>query len=114
MPDLELPADDELIQAWHGPDSTAEIASEFGVKGSWLENAFRRLKREGRLPNASRQRAANGRTQPSDRPADIGADDRLLNMLIQIHGRDDETGVRSDLFRTKRASDSTPSDSGAR
>src|SRR5262245_21705279 len=101
MPDLELPADDELIQAWHGPDSTAEIASEFGVKGSWLENAFRRLKREGRLPNASRQLAAN---ESSDRPADIGADDRLLARLIEHHNRDNDTGVRADFFRIKRAS----------
>src|SRR5215472_5853341 len=101
---IELPTDEELVRAWHGPDSTAEIASEFGVKGNWLESAFRRLKREGRLPNVSRQLAANGRMQPSDRPADIGADDRLLAKLVEHHSQDNDTGVRADLFKTKRAS----------
>jgi hypothetical protein len=43
-----LPTDERtLIEAWHGPNSTAEIASELNIKGSELDLAFRRLKNEG-------------------------------------------------------------------
>jgi hypothetical protein len=50
-PSKPLPADERtLIEMWHGPNSTAAIAADLGIKGSELDLAFRRLKREGKLP----------------------------------------------------------------
>ena len=87
-----------LIEAWHGPSSTAAIAADLGVKGSELDLAFRRLKREGKLPKQSRQRAQQT-TASSDRPAaDEDGSAALLEALIRAHGDDNETGERADLY----------------
>jgi hypothetical protein len=96
-------ADEEaLIEAWHGPESTASIAGNLGIKGSELDSAWRRLKREGKLPRHSRQ-GARGRIEPplasSERPAaDEYGSAALLEALIQVHGNDNETGERADLY----------------
>jgi hypothetical protein len=83
-----------LIAAWHGPNSTAEIASELNIRGSELDLAFRQLKREGKLPKQSRQTPAS-----SDRPAaDEDGSAALLEALIRAHGEDNETGERADLY----------------
>jgi hypothetical protein len=97
-----LPADEEaLIEAWLGPESTAVIAGNLGIKGSELDSAWRRLKREGKLPRHSRQ-GARGRIEPlasTERPAaDEDGSAALLEALIQVHGDDNETGERADLY----------------
>jgi hypothetical protein len=97
-----LPADERtLIEAWHGPNSTAAIAADLGVKGSELDLAFRQLKREGKLPRLSRQQV-HQRTEAvasSDRPAaDEDGSAALLEALIRVHGNDNETGERADLY----------------
>jgi len=87
-----------LIEAWHGPHSTASIAADLGIKGSELELAFRKLKQEGKLPRLSRQ-AVHQAEASSDRPAaDEDGSAPLLELLIQHHGNDNETGERADLF----------------
>jgi len=87
-----------LIEAWHGPHSTAAIAADLGIKGDALERAFRELKRNGKLPKLSRQ-AIHQSTASSDRPAaDEDGSAALLELLIQHHGDDNETGERADLF----------------
>jgi len=97
-----LPADERtLVEAWHGPNSTAAIAADLGIKGSDLDIAFRRLKREGKLPNHSRQgaRGAHSSEPTSDRPAaDEDGSTALLDALIKTHGDDNETGERADLY----------------
>jgi len=102
-PPKPLPADEKtLIEAWHGPNSTAAIAADLGIKGSELDYAFRQLKREGKLPKQSRQGARGTyleSTAPSDRPAaDEDGSAALLEALIKAHGDDNETGERADLF----------------
>src|SRR5215831_6334747 len=68
-PPKPLPADEKtLIEAWHGPHSTAAIAANLGIKGDALERAFRKLKQEGKLPRLSRQ-AVHQAPASSDRPA---------------------------------------------
>jgi hypothetical protein len=87
-----------LIEAWHGPSSTAEIASELNIKGSELDLAFRRLKREGKLPKYSRQQAQRSEAS-SDRPAaDEDGSAALLEALIRAHGNDDPSGERADIY----------------
>src|SRR6516225_10417667 len=87
-----------LIEAWHGPNSTAAIAADLGVKGSELDLAFRRLKREGKLPKLSRQQAQRSEAS-SDRPAaDEDGSAALLEALIRAHGDDNKTGERADLY----------------
>src|SRR5262245_16276892 len=86
-----------LIEAWHGPHSTAAIAADLGIKGDALERAFRELKRNGKLPKLSRQ-AVHQATASSDRPAaDEDGSAALLELLIQHHGDDNGTGERADL-----------------
>src|SRR5215831_19604694 len=94
-----LPAHEKtLIEVWHGPHSTAAIAADLGIKGSELELAFRRLKRENKLPRCSRQRVHQAAAS-SDRPcADEDGSAALLEALIRVHGNDNETGERADLF----------------
>ena len=87
-----------LIEAWHGPHSTAAIAADLGIKGGELELAFRQLKREGKLPRLSRQ-AVHQAEVSGDRPAaDEDGSAALLELLIQHHGNDNATGERADLF----------------
>jgi hypothetical protein len=87
-----------LIEAWHGPNSTAAIAADLGVKGSELDLAFRRLKREGKLPKCSRQQAQRSEAS-SDRPAaDEDGSAALLEALIREHGNDDPSGERADIY----------------
>jgi hypothetical protein len=87
-----------LIEAWHGPSSTAEIAAELGLKGSELDLAFRQLKRAGKLPKCSRQQAQRSEAS-SDRPAaDEDGSAALLEALIREHGNDDPSGERADLY----------------
>jgi len=44
-PSKLLPANERtLVEAWHGPNSTAAIAADLGIKGSDLDLAFRQLK----------------------------------------------------------------------
>ena len=98
-----LPADEQaLIEAWHGPESTAEVALDLGIKGSELDYAWRRLKREGKLPpSASRQRAyaKAERTGEHERSsADDDASAALLDALFKVHGNDNETGERADIY----------------
>jgi hypothetical protein len=101
---LPPPPDDEiLIAAWHSQDSTRAIADELGLSGHQLDSIWRRLKRERKLPMASRQ---VGRPQPpivnydiDGRPSVHGKwfGDLLLDALRAAHGNDNETGVRADL-----------------
>jgi hypothetical protein len=97
-----LPADEKiLIEAWHSQASTQAIAADLGIKGSDLDLAFRRLKREGKLPKCSRQRVhqRSEAVEPSDRPvADESGSAALLEALIKVHGNDNETGERADLY----------------
>jgi hypothetical protein len=87
-----------LIEAWHGPNSTAAIAADLGVKGSELDLAFRKLKRESKLPKCSRQQAQRSEAS-NDRPAaDEDGSAALLEALIRAHGNDNETGERADLY----------------
>src|SRR5215472_13094897 len=87
-----------LIEAWHGPHSTAAIAADLGIKGHELELAFRQLKREGKLPRLSRQ-AVHQIEASSDRPAaDEDGSAALLEALIRVHGNDNETGERRDIY----------------
>ena len=87
-----------LIEAWHGPHSTAAIAADLGIRGNELERAFRKLKQEGKLPRLSRQ-AIHQIPASSDRPcADEDGPAALLELLIRHHGNDNETGERADLF----------------
>ena len=87
-----------LIEAWHSPHSTAAIAAGLGIKGSELDLAFRQLKREGKLPRLSRQQRVEA-IASSDRPAaDEDGSAALLEALIRVHGDDNETGERADLY----------------
>jgi len=87
-----------LIEAWHGPNSTAAIAADLGVKGSELDLAFRQLKREGKLPRLSRQQAQRSEAS-SDRPAaDEDGSAALLEALIRAHGEDNPSGERRDIY----------------
>jgi hypothetical protein len=101
-PSKPLPVDERtLIEAWHSPDSTATIAVELGIKGSELDIAFRALKREGKLPQQSRQQAHQRAetVDSSTRPAaDEDGCNELLDLLIQHHGNDDPSGERADLY----------------
>ena len=103
-PPKPLPADEKtLIEAWLGPNSTAAVAADLGIKGSDLDLAFRRLKREGKLPKHSRQGARGARSieppQANDRPcADEDGSAALLEALIKVHGDDNETGERRDIY----------------
>ena len=98
-PSKPLPADERtLIEAWHGPNSTAAIAADLGIKGSHLDLVFRQLKREGKLPRLSRQQVHQA-VASSDRPAaDEDGSAALLEALIRVHGNDNETGERADLY----------------
>ena len=98
-PSKPLPADEKtLIEAWHGPNSTAAIAADLGIKGSELDLAFRQLKRDGKLPRCSRQ-AVHQAVASSDRPAaDEDGSAALLEALIRAHGEDNETGERADIY----------------
>jgi hypothetical protein len=90
-----------LIEAWHGPNSTAAIAADLGVKGSELDLAFRQLKREGKLPRLSRQQVhqRSEAAASSDRPAaDEDGSAALLEALIRVHGEDDPSGERRDIY----------------
>ena len=90
-----------LIEAWHSPNSTAAIAADLGIRGSELDLAFRALKREGKLPRCSRQQAQQRAESmaPNDRPgADEDASAKLLERLIRVHGGDNETGMRENLY----------------
>jgi len=71
-----------LIEAWHGPSSTAAIAADLGVKSSELDLAFRQLKREGKLPKLSRQQVHQAEAS-SDRPA---ADEDGSTMIRVVNG----------------------------
>jgi Mn-dependent DtxR family transcriptional regulator len=97
-PSKPLPADERtLIEMWHGPNSTAAIAADLGIKGSDLDLAFRRLKNEGKLPKQSRQRVHQA--ESGDRPAaDEDGSAALLEALIRVHGNDDPSGERADLY----------------
>jgi len=87
-----------LIEAWHGPNSTAAIAADLGVKGSELDLAFRQLKREGKLPRLSCQQAQRSEAS-SDRPAaDEDGSAALLEALIRAHGEDNPSGERRDIY----------------
>ena len=99
-PSKPLPADEKtLIEMWHGPNSTAAIAADLGIKGSELDLAFRRLKNEGKLPRCSRQQGSNHQAESGDRPAaDEDGSAALLEALIRVHGNDNETGERADLY----------------
>src|SRR5262245_6245554 len=100
-PPKPLPADEKtLIEAWHGPNSTAArptstaaIAAELGIKGSDLDLAFRQLKRAGLLPKQSRQ-VAQQRAETVDSSTRPAADEdgsaALLEALIRVHGNDNE------------------------
>jgi hypothetical protein len=94
-PSKPLPADEKtLIEMWHGPNSTAYL----GIKGSDLDLAFRRLKRDGKLPRLSRQQVHQA-VASSDRPAaDEDSSAALLEALIRVHGNDNETGERADIY----------------
>jgi hypothetical protein len=97
-----LPATERtLIEAWHGPNSTAAIAADLGIKGSDLDLAFRQLKRAGLLPKQSRQ-IAQQRAETVDSSTRPAADEdgsaALLEALIRVHGNDNETGERADLY----------------
>src|SRR5262249_39095890 len=95
---LLLTDEKTLIEAWHGPHSTAAIAADLGIKGDALERAFRKLKQEGKLPKLSRQ-AVHQATTSGDRPAaDEDGSAALLELLIRHHGNDNETGEHADLF----------------
>jgi len=84
---------------WHGPNSNAAIAADLGIKGSELDLAFRQLKREGKLPRCSRQQASNHRAESGDRPAaDEAGSAELLEALIRVHGNDNKTGERADIY----------------
>ena len=91
-----------LIEAWHGPSSTAAIAADLGVKGSELDLAFRRLKREGKLPKLSRQQAQRSEAS-SDRPAaDEDGSAALLEALIREHGPDGRADIYPRSERKRR------------
>jgi len=99
-PSKPLPTNEKtLIEMWHGPHSTAAIAADLGVKGSELDLAFRQLKREGKLPRLSRQQQVHQAIASSDRPAaDEDGSAALLEALIKVHGNDDPSGERADLY----------------
>jgi hypothetical protein len=87
-----------LIEAWHSQASTQAIAADLGVKGSELDLAFRKLKREGKLPRCSRL-GTRGAYSSDDRPAaDEDGSAALLEALIRAHGEDNETGERADIY----------------
>jgi hypothetical protein len=87
-----------LIEAWHGPDSTAAIAADLGVRGSELDLAFRQLKREGKIPKQSRQAPAS-----NDRPAaDEDGSAALLEALIRAHGADGRADIYPGSERKRR------------
>src|SRR6516225_5002910 len=48
--------DDVLIEAWHSPRRSREIAMEFGIKLPQLMALWGELKQEGRLPDIPRDR----------------------------------------------------------
>src|SRR5262249_3130097 len=88
-----------LIEAWQGPNSTAAIAADLGLKGSDLDLAFRQLKNEGKLPRCSRQQASNHQAESGDRPAaDEDGSAALLEALIRAHGNDNPSGERADIY----------------
>jgi hypothetical protein len=97
-----LPTDEILTAAWYSQDSTRTITIDLGISGNKLEAAWRRLKREGKLPLEPRQ---VGRPQPpitdhDGRPSVDGKwfGDPLLAELTEKHGNDNETGVRADIY----------------
>jgi transposase-like protein len=101
-----LPADETLlITAWYGGDSNAVIARTLGIKPSQLDSAWRRLKREGKVPNGARQPAGPARSArpvsdiEHDNKPDIAARSHLfLEKLKEVHGADG----RPDLIKFRK------------
>ena len=87
-----------LIEAWHGPNSTAAIVADLGIRGSELDLAFRRLKREIKLPRCSRQQVHQAVASSDRAAADEDGSAALLEALIKAHGDDNETGERRDIY----------------
>jgi hypothetical protein len=75
--------EDELVRLWHTNDRMNEIATNLGIEPKQLANAWRMLKRRGKLPLGDRprhERHVTGNTGLDGRP-NIGHDDALLDAL---------------------------------
>jgi len=101
--DQKLPYSDEyLVAMWHSKQSSATIVKDLNTTGHRLESAWRRLKREGKLPQASRQHPTSGATPSREiegRPDvyDTHDDDKLLSRLIKEFG----PNGRPDIFKRR-------------
>ena len=81
--------DDELIRLWHTNETATNLAHEFGINEGTLLMNWRRLKKEGKLPQRVRQISDWGHRQPErgydGRPSVGEFEDPLLAMLFEKH-----------------------------
>jgi predicted ArsR family transcriptional regulator len=74
--------DDKLRRAWHSQKSLGECATELGLQISQVNNHWRRLRAEGRLPNRGRRMPSENNTDGRPSVNEYG-DDPLADILSQ-------------------------------
>lgn len=83
-----LPVDEsKIIAAWHSPEPCLMCAQAMGIRASQLENAWRRLKLEGKLPDRPRHRPEAVSSENLDGRKHVNAygEDPLLAALREQH-----------------------------
>ncbi len=92
----------ELIRCWLGSNSLAQIARDLGLTQTLIEREWRRLRREGKLPNGRRTRGIDNPTGEADGRPTVGrlawGEDPLLDKLAEVHGE-----PRPDLYPGSKA-----------
>jgi hypothetical protein len=87
-------SDEELIRLWHDSRSSITLAVELGTTTNILDAQWRRLKKQNLLPSIKRPAASNNQrdhhSDIHDNQPPLFFEDRLLDKLIEVHGKPEE------------------------